>query len=79
MKRIAFLFFILLVFSANYLNAGVTGKITGKIVDAESGDPLPGANIIINGTLSKEINMELKRLGYEINVDEYFNTTISWD
>ncbi|MDZ7317376.1 MAG: TonB-dependent receptor [candidate division KSB1 bacterium] len=30
--------------------AGVTGKIAGKVVDTETGEPLPGANIIIEGT-----------------------------
>jgi outer membrane receptor protein involved in Fe transport len=27
-----------------------TGKITGKITDAKSGDPLPGVNIVLKGT-----------------------------
>jgi len=31
--------------------AGTTGKISGKIVDAETGVPLPGANVVIKGTL----------------------------
>ncbi|NOZ57850.1 MAG: TonB-dependent receptor [Calditrichaeota bacterium] len=30
--------------------AGTTGKIAGKVVDAATGDPLPGANVIIEGT-----------------------------
>ncbi len=30
--------------------AGTTGKISGKITDSETGMPLPGANIIIDGT-----------------------------
>ena len=30
--------------------AGTTGKITGKVTDAESNEPLPGANVIIDGT-----------------------------
>ena len=30
--------------------AGQTGKISGKVIDAASGDPLPGANILIEGT-----------------------------
>ena len=30
--------------------AQTTGKISGVILDAESGDPLPGANIIVRGT-----------------------------
>ena len=30
--------------------AGTTGKITGKIIDAESGMPLPGVNVMIDET-----------------------------
>ncbi len=32
------------------LPAGTTGKIVGQVVDGETGDPLPGANIQIEGT-----------------------------
>jgi len=32
------------------LMAGTTGKISGRITDAASGDPLPGANVVIQGT-----------------------------
>ncbi len=31
--------------------AGTTGKIAGKIIDAESGEPLIGANVMLVGTL----------------------------
>ncbi|HEY6906837.1 MAG TPA: TonB-dependent receptor, partial [Ignavibacteriaceae bacterium] len=30
--------------------AGTTGKITGRVVDSETGEPVPGCNIIIEGT-----------------------------
>jgi hypothetical protein len=30
--------------------AGVTGKISGKVVDSETGMELPGASVRINGT-----------------------------
>jgi len=30
--------------------AGTTGKITGVVKDADTGEPLPGANIIVKGT-----------------------------
>ena len=33
------------------LFGGTTGKITGNVVDAESGLPLPGANVLIEGTV----------------------------
>lgn len=30
--------------------AGVTGKIVGKVTDAETGQPLPGVNVVVEGT-----------------------------
>ena len=30
--------------------AGTTGKIAGSVLDAQTGDPLPGANVIVEGT-----------------------------
>ncbi len=41
---------ILLFSSAAITNAGTTGKISGKVTDLETGEPLPGINIIIDGT-----------------------------
>jgi outer membrane receptor protein involved in Fe transport len=32
------------------LEAGITGKIVGRVIDAETGDPLIGANVIVEGT-----------------------------
>jgi hypothetical protein len=31
-------------------NAAITGKIAGIVVDASTGEPLPGANVVIEGT-----------------------------
>ena len=31
--------------------AGITGKIAGIATDAATGQPLPGVNIVLNGTL----------------------------
>ena len=39
---------VLLVWSSAW--AGTTGKIAGKVTDKESGEPLPGVNVIIVGT-----------------------------
>jgi outer membrane receptor protein involved in Fe transport len=36
--------------SGSFLIAGTTGKITGLVLDASTGEPLIGANIIIEGT-----------------------------
>lgn len=43
----AFLCFIMLV---GFAFAGVTGKIMGTVTDAVSGEPLPGANVLVAGT-----------------------------
>ena len=32
------------------LFSGITGKIIGHVADAETGEPLPGANVIVEGT-----------------------------
>lgn len=50
-----FLFVIFLVLSfflalTTFVYAGVTGKIAGKVVDADDGSPIPGVNIILQGT-----------------------------
>ena len=37
-------------FFSSPAHAATTGKVAGKVVDAQTGDPLPGANIIITGT-----------------------------
>lgn len=38
------------VFGFNALFGGTTGKISGKITDTKSGDPLPGVTIVLVGT-----------------------------
>lgn len=45
-----FLLFIALAFSASAVFAGSTGKIAGKVVDKSTGETLPGANVVIEGT-----------------------------
>ncbi|MBN1997502.1 carboxypeptidase-like regulatory domain-containing protein, partial [candidate division KSB1 bacterium] len=53
MKRRLQILFILLgvLFTvSNGLYAGTTGKIAGKITDAETNEPLPGVNVIVEGT-----------------------------
>lgn len=41
----------ILLFLPLLIYAGTTGKITGKVVDQNSGEPLIGANILIEGTM----------------------------
>ena len=47
------LFYSILVFSfipSSFLSAGTTGKISGVVIDSETNEPLPGCNIILEGT-----------------------------
>jgi hypothetical protein len=45
------LWYCLLIFLIPFtLNAQTTGKIAGKVVDANTNDPLVGANVLIEGT-----------------------------
>ena len=41
---------LIIVLAAGWSFAATTGKIQGTIVDAESGEPLIGANIVVEGT-----------------------------
>lgn len=53
MKKLFLIFVLVFLFFVSWqisLNAGTTGKIAGYVKDVESGDPLPGVNIIIGGT-----------------------------
>lgn len=52
MRRTSLFFFLLiaLAFSASAVFAGSTGKIAGKVVDKSTGETLPGANVVIEGT-----------------------------
>jgi len=48
-SRLAAILFLLLC-SSNVLAQGQYGKLVGKITDANTGEPLIGANVIITGT-----------------------------
>ncbi len=48
--RFIFIGIFVILFSISFLFAGTTGKIRGIVVDAYSGEPLIGCNIIISGT-----------------------------
>lgn len=51
MRRFAaFLLAVAMLFSG-ILYAGTTGKLTGKVVDKDTGEPLPFVNIILEGTM----------------------------
>ncbi|MDZ7721852.1 MAG: TonB-dependent receptor [candidate division KSB1 bacterium] len=42
--------FLILLFSVSAAFAATTGKIAGRVLDAETGEPLVGANIVIQNT-----------------------------
>ena len=50
--KIIYTFFIIvfLIIFTIYSFAGTTGKIAGQITDSESGEPLPGVNVFLDGT-----------------------------
>lgn len=45
------LFFLFSVGLLNFAFAGITGKIYGRVVDAQTNQPIAGANIILEGTV----------------------------
>ena len=49
-KKSVFLLIAVLLFVPGLVFGGVTGKVAGVVKDKDSADPLPGANIIIEGT-----------------------------
>ena len=49
-KSILYIPFLLILLSSINIFAGNTGKITGKVTDAQSSEPLLGINVIIQGT-----------------------------
>lgn len=51
MRKLILCFSVGLLVAAQSLFAGVTGKIAGVITDSENGQPLPGANVVIEGTM----------------------------
>ena len=61
-KSLSKLLFVFLFFTSTFLYSGTTGKIVGRIVDAESGEALIGANVLILGT----------NLGAAADVDGFF-------
>jgi hypothetical protein len=64
MRRTAFelILLLVLVLILPTAQAATVGKIVGRVVDKESGDPLPGCNIIVTGTA----------VGAATNVDGYY-------
>ncbi len=64
LKKARELFFIpfLIIFLSGLAYAGTTGKLSGRVTDAQTGDPVVGANVIIEGTY----------MGAAADVDGYY-------
>ncbi|RKY82137.1 hypothetical protein DRP98_09450, partial [candidate division KSB1 bacterium] len=58
---ILLLFFLILAFPL-VSNAQTTGKIAGKVVDANTGEPLPGAQIIVTAKWVEGKEIKLARV-----------------
>jgi outer membrane receptor for ferrienterochelin and colicin len=63
MKIVAQIFLSLLIISNQLLFAGTTGRLTGRITDAVSGEPLPFVNVVIMGST----------LGAATDIDGYYS------
>jgi outer membrane receptor protein involved in Fe transport len=50
MARKLALFAVILLVAAAQVWAGTTGKIRGRVIDAQTGEPLPYANVLLKGT-----------------------------
>ena len=48
MKKLIFILIALSAFMVSFSQQ--TGKLSGKVTDAETGESLPGVNVIIKGT-----------------------------
>jgi len=57
------LFFLLFFLFSTTVALAQTGKITGRVTDAETGEPLPGVNVILVGT----------EMGAATGVEGYYN------
>jgi len=63
MKIVAQIFLLLLIFSHQFLFAGTTGRLAGRITDATTGEPLPFVNVVIMGST----------LGAATDIDGYYS------
>ena len=56
-----------------YVYAGTTGKISGKVVDAQTGDPVIGASVVIVGTSSGAVELGCVVSGSSVTLEERGN------
>ncbi|MCI0699425.1 TonB-dependent receptor [candidate division KSB1 bacterium] len=81
MRRTWFLFLLILLVPA-LLYSGTTGKIAGVVKDKETGDPLPGANVVVMGTTlgaASDLNGEYVILNVPVGTYEVRATFIGYN
>ncbi len=49
-KILLFVLTLTLLLAISTTQAGVTGKVSGRVIDKETGEGLPGANVVVKGT-----------------------------
>ena len=50
-NRKVYIFFLVVLFFFNSVFAGTTGKLSGSVTNKETGEPLIGANVMVEGTV----------------------------
>jgi hypothetical protein len=71
MSRKFFLVLLFLILAPGLIWAATTGKIRGKVIDRETGDALPGANVMVVGTTlgaAADVNGEYTILNLPVGV-----------
>lgn len=72
--KVLLMLFVTIFFCISNIYAGETGKLAGKVIDKETGEPLIGANIVVVSKLieGKEIKLDFM-LGAATDIDgEYY-------
>ncbi len=73
MKKLLLLISFCITFFVSYLFAGTTGKIAGRVIDAETGEPLPGANVIMDAIWFDDIEVDMgTKVGAASDPDGYY-------
>lgn len=74
MRKIFSIIFVLVSFYSVHWAAGTSGKISGRVTDAESGEPLPSVNVVIDAIWMEdsEIDKAIKQ-GAATDANGYFS------
>ncbi len=72
-QRICFIGWIFILLIPSWLGAGTTGKLSGKVIDVETGEPMIGANIIVEEMWQDGRAITLsQKMGASSDMDGYF-------